>query len=717
MHMIRDRKFYRSFFSMVVVLILQNIITLSVNLADNIMLGAYSEPALAGVAAVNQIQFVYQQILLGIGEAVVILGTQYFGKGEMGPVKRISSIALHFALAVAAGLFLAVCLWPDMLVAAFTPDPQIIEQGVSYLTIIRYTYLFFAVTQILLATLRSTGTVRIALGLSVWSLAVNCCINYTLIYGHFGAPRLGVMGAAIGTLTARVSELLLLLFYIAKKEKHLGLRLANYLHTDRSLRRDYFKVLLPVLVGSILWGMNNAVQNSILGHMSTSAIAANSVASTMFLLVKSMAVGASSTASVFIGRAVGEGNQGKVKQYARTMQVLFLAIGVVSSVVLFLVRIPILSLYQLEPETMELADTFLLILCVIIIGMSYQMPTNLGIVRGGGDTRYVMIMDFISIWCIVLPLSYVMAFVLNASPIVVLWCLNLDQIFKCVPAFLKCNFGHWAKKLTRENRADASESGSDCRLLLFDLDGTLLRNDKTVSPAVLNAVRRCREKGILIGIATSRGEQIAMSFIEELRPDVLIASGGAVVKYRGQYVYRAEFTGEETKRMIAAAREVCGMDCEITIDTMDSHYWNYRIDPKEQDPSWGESIYTDYADFEEPSLKMCVEIFEEEQAKRLAGLLEECDCVRFSDGYWYKFTKKTATKEYAIREACRACGIRTEEITAFGDDYADMGMLALCGRGIAMGNAVDAVKEKADLVIGSNEEDGIAAYLRQTFLC
>lgn len=447
--MIRDRKFYRSFFSMVAVLILQNVVTLSVNLADNIMLGAYSEPALAGVAAVNQIQFVYQQILLGIGDAVVILGAQYFGKGEKEPVKKISSIALHFALVLAAGLFLAVCLWPDALVAAFTPEPEIIEQGVSYLAVIRYTYLFFAVTQILLATLRSTGTVRIALGLSVWSLAVNCCINYTLIYGHFGAPQLGVTGAAIGTLAARVSELLILLFYLAKKERHLGLRLADYLRTDRSLRRDYFRVLLPVLMGSILWGMNNAVQNAILGHMSASAIAANSVASTMFLLVKSMAVGASSTASVFIGRAVGEGSPGKVKQYARTMQVLFLGIGVVSSAVLFLVRIPILSLYHLEPETMQLADTFLLILCVIIIGMSYQMPTNLGIVRGGGDTRYVMILDFVSIWCIVLPLSYTMAFVVNASPIVVLWCLNLDQIFKCVPAFLKCNFGHWAKKLTR----------------------------------------------------------------------------------------------------------------------------------------------------------------------------------------------------------------------------------------------------------------------------
>ena len=250
-----------------------------------------------------------------------------------------------------------------------------------------------------------------------------------------------------------------------------------------------------------------------------------------------------------------------------------------------------------------------------------------------------------------------------------------------------------------------------CKLLLFDLDGTLLRSDKTISQMTLKALRECREKGILIGVSTSRGEQNALSFIEKLQPDVLIASGGALVKYNGEYIYKAEFSKEETRQMIALAREVCGADCEITIDTIDSHYWNYKIDPKTQDHSWGDSIYTDFADFEESSLKMCVEIFEDSQAMHLSKLLDWCDCIRFSDGYWYKFTQKTATKEQAIKELCSVCRISPEEITAFGDDYADIGMLKLCGTGIAMGNAINEVREQADLVIGSNDEDGIAEYL------
>lgn len=251
------------------------------------------------------------------------------------------------------------------------------------------------------------------------------------------------------------------------------------------------------------------------------------------------------------------------------------------------------------------------------------------------------------------------------------------------------------------------------KLLLFDLDGTLLRSNKTISPRTYGVLRACRKQGVLIGVSTSRSEQNALSFIEQLQPDVLIVSGGALVKYRNEYIYRAEFSAQETRQMIAMAREVCGSECEITIDTIDTHYWNYKIDPKKQDGSWGDSTYTDFADFDESALKMCVEIFDEAQAVRLREALPECDCIRFSDGFWYKFTKKTATKENAIRRIATVCGIRTEEMTAFGDDYADIGMLQLCGRGIAMGNAIDEVKAKADLVIGSNDEDGIAVYLEQ----
>ena len=257
------------------------------------------------------------------------------------------------------------------------------------------------------------------------------------------------------------------------------------------------------------------------------------------------------------------------------------------------------------------------------------------------------------------------------------------------------------------------DKNNRAKLLLFDLDDTLLRSDKTISERTLEALRKCREQGVLIGISTSRAVHNCMTFLPKLMPDLFIASGGAVIKYHGEYIYTAEFTIEETQHMIRTARTVCGSGCEIAIDTLDAHYWNYKVDPKETDATWGDSIYTDFSDYSQKALKFCVEIFDDSLGKRLADCLSDCDCLKFAGSAWHKFTKKEATKEKAILKACEICGIALEDVTAFGDDAPDIGMLKLCGTGVAMGNAIDAVKEAADVVIGSNDEDGIAKYLEQ----
>lgn len=445
-----DTSFYRNFFSIFIVLVLQNVVTLSVNLADNMMLGAYSETALSGVAAVNQIQFIYQQLLTALGEGLVIFCSQYWGQRRTEPMKKIAAGAMWAGLGVAVILFTLVSIFPYQTMGIFTTEQAIIKEGVRYLVIIRFTYFFFAITQILLATMRSVELVKIAFGLSVITFFINCGINYVLIYGHFGAPEMGAVGAATGTLAARIIELAVLLFYIRKKETNLRLGPGDYFHLDKDLCRDYLKVTAPMLVVQGLWGVNTALQTVILGHMTAAAIAANSVASTIFLMVKSMAVGAASTASVIIGKTIGTGDIPLVKQYARLMQRMFLVIGAVSGLILFVIRVPLLRFYDLAPATKDMANTFLMILSVVIVGMSYQMPTNNGIIRGGGNAMFVVKMDLISIWGIVIPLSFLMAFVVKASPAVVVCCLNADQIFKCVPAFLESHYGNWIRKLTRE---------------------------------------------------------------------------------------------------------------------------------------------------------------------------------------------------------------------------------------------------------------------------
>lgn len=443
--------FYKSFFSLYIALVLQNVITLSVNLTDNVMLGAYSETALSGAAAVNQIQFVFQQLLNGLGDGVVIFCSQYWGKKQTETMKRISAVAMHAAITVSVLLFILVSLFPSEAVGIFTTDESIIQEGAKYLQVIRFTYLLFAVTQILLATLRSAEIVKIAFRLSVLTFFVNCGLNYLFIFGHFGMPELGIEGAAVGTLAARILEITILIIFIWKRENRLQIRFKDYWKLDKGLCRDYFRVAAPMVVTQGLWGVNTALQTVILGHMTAAAIAANSAASTLFLLVKSISVGASSSASVIIGKTVGGGDLALVKTYAKRLQKLFLGIGILSAGLLFFLRVPFLSLYDLQPETMEMTNTFLLIFCAVVMGMSYQMPTNNGIIRGGGNAMFVVKMDLISIWLIVIPVSFFMAFVVEASPVVVFCCLNADQIFKCIPAFLKANYGNWIRRLTKED--------------------------------------------------------------------------------------------------------------------------------------------------------------------------------------------------------------------------------------------------------------------------
>lgn len=251
------------------------------------------------------------------------------------------------------------------------------------------------------------------------------------------------------------------------------------------------------------------------------------------------------------------------------------------------------------------------------------------------------------------------------------------------------------------------------KILLFDLDGTLLRNDKTLSEYTLKTLSKCKENGYLIGISTSRSEQNCLGFLREVKPDILISSGGALVRVNEKIICSSPFSVTETKDFIKSARKICGMDCEITVDTLDAHYWNYKTDPKAQYKSWGDSIYTDFTEFQQEALKICVEIAKPGLAQKLCEHFSELDSQHFSDGDWYKFTKSGITKEKAILAVCEACHGDVSEIVAFGDDYADIGMLKICGVGVAMGNAVQEVKDIADDITLSNEEDGVAVYLEK----
>ena len=412
----RDRSFYKSFIALATALMVEQAVILSVNLIDNLMLGAYSEAALSGVAAVNQIQFVLQQIVYGVSNGMIVLGSQYWGQGRTGEVRKLAAIGMWIAVGITLLLFASVSLNPYGALSLFTRDPEIADQGVAYLRIMRWSYVCFGMTTVMLGAMRIAETVKIALRVSVVSLCINVGINSLLITGNLGFPELGARGAAIGTLSAQVVECVIVGAYLFTREKKLRLKPADFLRVDLTMLGDYVRVSTPIILAAVVWGVGNAAQTMILGHMDKSAIAAQSISNTLFLLLKVTAVGASSAASIIIGKTVGAGDMAKLREYTRTLQVLFVGIGAVLAALFAGIAFPLLRVYKITDETRQMARAFICIQTLTMFTMSYQMPVNAGIVRGGGDTRFILIMDVVSQIGIVLPLAALAAFRWHWSP-------------------------------------------------------------------------------------------------------------------------------------------------------------------------------------------------------------------------------------------------------------------------------------------------------------
>ena len=222
------------------------------------------------------------------------------------------------------------------------------------------------------------------------------------------------------------------------------------------------------------------------------------------------------------------------------------------------------------------------------------------------------------------------------------------------------------------------------KLILMDLDETLLHSDKTISSYSISILKKVKSKGIQIGFCTSRGMVNIIPWVKEVQPDVIICNGGACIFYKDELIYNASFSLEDTRSILNKAYQVCGKNCEITLDTLD---------------------------FSEQALKICIQTEDYEKAEQIASSVASCDFLPFSDIPWYKFSAGNATKEYSIQVLSKKINIPVEDIIAFGDDFNDIGMLKLCGKGIAMQNAIEQVKEIADYITKSNNDDGVAWYL------
>ena len=439
----------RQFFPLLAAVALQQILALTVNLVDNFMLGTYSERAMSGAALVNQIQFMLQQLTSGIGAGVAVLGAQYWGKRQTEPIKKIIGVGLKFGMFAGIIFLLVTRLFPTQVLGLLTNDREIIAEAASYLDIMCWTYLIYCLSAVLMYSLQSVQTAFIGMVMSAMTIVINSCLNYLLIFGNLGAPELGIRGAAFATVTSRVAELAAILIYVLCIDKKLRMRLRDLLGFDTTYLGDYIRASLPVMLSGLLWGVAQAAQTAVLGHIGAEAIGANSIASVIFQLFSAFGMSGANASSVTIGKTIGEGRMDLVRPHARTMQLIFLCFGLVTGLLIFLCKDLIVGLYKVSEETRRLTVSFLTVLSVTTVGSLYEGPVEGGIIAGGGDPRYQAIVDNLFMWLYTIPLACACAFWWKLPPVVTFMALKSDQLWKCIPNGIVCNRFRWVRDLTR----------------------------------------------------------------------------------------------------------------------------------------------------------------------------------------------------------------------------------------------------------------------------
>lgn len=452
--------FYKSFFWMLISIALQNVLVYSVNLADNVMLGRFSENAMSGVGLVNQIQFLLQMLISGTGEGITVIASRHWGERDTDSVRRVTSVGMRFALVFSGLIFIAAFFFPESVLGILTNKGEFISEGAKYLRIIAFTYPIFAISNILLSSLRSVETTRIGLWISIVTLLSNVSLNYLLIFGKGDFPEMGARGAAVATLISRIIELVIITVYARFIDKKIHLKLRDFFVPAGEMLKRFSKTGLPCILSSGSWGIAMGLQTAILGRLDESVVPANSIATTVFSIMTVFIYGSATATAVALGKMIGENKTmisagtmtsedslAQIKSRTRALQVIFLLLGVTASVALFALKGFIIGFYDISSETASLTNSFMCVLCVTLLGTAYEMPCLTGIIRAGGDTSFVFYNDLIFMWCIVLPASFASAFVLKLSPIIVFACLKSDQVLKCAVAAIRVNRFKWIRDI------------------------------------------------------------------------------------------------------------------------------------------------------------------------------------------------------------------------------------------------------------------------------
>ena len=445
--------FYRTVIALVVPMALQNLINVGVTAADVIMLGAVGEDALSGASLAGQVQYIMTLFLFGLTSGATVLTAQYWGKGDKDAIEKILGIAVKTAVFVTALFTAAALVAPGLLLRIFTSDPVVIAEGIKYLRIVAFTYVMIGITQAYLYIMRSVERVIVATVVYLLSLICNIIMNSIFIFGLLGLPAMGVSGAALGTLCARILEVILVAGYARLFNKDIKLRLRYVIHTDKVLFSDFMKYALPVVINEVMWGLGTAANTAILGHMGSPVVAANSVAQVARQLATVVSFGLSSAAAIYLGKTIGEKKMEHARAYAKRFIGLSLIMGMLGGAVI-LIASPIATAFlSLSAEAKDYLRIMFFVMSYFVVGQAFNTTMVVGIFRSGGDTRFGLILDVSTMWCCSILLGFLAAFVFKLSVPVVYMILMSDEIIKIPITSWRYRSCKWLRDVTRDASA------------------------------------------------------------------------------------------------------------------------------------------------------------------------------------------------------------------------------------------------------------------------
>lgn len=426
----------------------QNLIISGVNLVDTVMVGSLGSPAIAAVGLGNQVYFLLLLFLFGIGSGAAVFTAQYWGKGDVAGIRRTVGLSLAVGFVVASVYTCLAVAAPAFTLGLYTADQEVIRLGAPYLRAVGLSYLATAATFVFSLALRSVERVRLPLWGTAAALTVNVVLNYALIFGHFGFPALGVLGAGIATAVARWLELLVVVGGSYARRYPPAGTLAEFLSSDSVFVRRFAVIAAPVVLNEVTWSLGMTVQNGIFARISTEAIASFNILQTVSQLFSVFTLGTANAAAVMIGKKIGEGRHDIAGEWARRIAVLSPAIGAAILVLLLPTRSALPLLYSVDAETLHQASLMVLVLALLFPFKSFNLNFVVGIDRAGGDTRFGLFFDLFGVWCIGVPLALIGAFVLRLPPWLVFLFAASDDFFKSFLGIWRLKSGKWLRSIT-----------------------------------------------------------------------------------------------------------------------------------------------------------------------------------------------------------------------------------------------------------------------------